>query len=59
MSGVVYKYMCGRCNSNYHGEMDRHVKVRSGKHIGVSPLTFKKTTPSRKSAICDHILNLQ
>ena len=57
VSGVVYKYTCGRCNSTYYGETDRHVKVRSGEHIGISPLTFKKTKPSKESAIRDHLLN--
>ena len=57
VSGVVYKYTCGRCNSTYYGEMDRHLKVRSGEHIGILPLTFKKTKPSKESAICDHLLN--
>ena len=37
--------------------MDRHVKVRSGEHIGISPLTLKKTRPSKESAIRDHLLN--
>ena len=55
--GVVYKYTCGRCNSTYYGETDRHLKVRSGEHIGISPLTFKKTKPSKESAIRDHLLN--
>ena len=42
VSGVGYKYMCGRCNSVYYGEMDKHLKVRSGEHIRISPLTFKE-----------------
>ena len=54
VSGVVYKYTCGRCNSTYYGETDRHLKVRSGEHIGISPLTLKKT---KESAIRDHFLN--
>ena len=37
--------------------MDRHLKVRSGEHIGISPLTFKKTKPSKESAIPDYFLN--
>ena len=37
--------------------MNRHLKVRSGEHIGISPLTFKKTKPSKVSAICDYLLN--
>ena len=57
MSAVVYKYTCGRCNSTYYGETDRHVKVRSGEHIGISRLTFKKTKPAKESAIRDHLLN--
>ena len=55
--GVVYKYTCSRCNSTYYGETDRHLKVRSGEHIGMSPLTFKKTKPSKESTIRDHLLN--
>ena len=39
------------------GETDRHLKVRSGEHIEISPLTFKKTKPSKESAIRDHLLN--
>ena len=57
VSGVVYKYTCGRCNSTYYGETDRLLKVRSAEHIGISPLTFKKTKPSKESAIRDHLLN--
>ena len=58
MSGVVYKYTCGRCNSTYYKETDRHLKVRSGEHIGISPkVIFKKTKPSKESAIRDHLLN--
>ena len=57
VSGVVYKYTCGRCNSTYYGETDRHLKVRSGEHIRISPLTLKKTKPSKESPIRDHLLN--
>ena len=57
VSGVVYKYTCGRCYSSYYGETDRHLKVRSGEHIGISPLTFGKVEPSKESAIRDHLLN--
>ena len=27
VSGVAYKYTCGRYNSTYYGETDRHLKV--------------------------------
>ena len=39
---VVYKFQCERCNASYYGETDRHLKVRSGEHIGISPLTFSR-----------------
>ena len=57
MSGFIYKYMCDKCNSSYYRETDRHLKVRSGEHIGISPLTFRKVKPSKESAIHDHLLN--
>ena len=57
MSGVAYKYTCGRCSSSYYGEKDRYLKVRSGEHIGISPLIFRKVKPSKESAIRDHFLN--
>ena len=34
----------------------RHLDIRSGEHIGVSPLTEKKVKESNNSAICDHLL---
>ena len=48
VSRVVYKHTCGRCNSSYYGETDRHLNVRSGEHIGISPLTFRKVKPSKR-----------
>ena len=53
---VVYEYTCGRCNSSYYGETERHLKVRSGEHMVISPLTFKKTKPSKESSIRYHLL---
>ena len=50
MSGVIYKYMCGRCNSTYYGEVEKQLKVRSREHIGISPLTFKNTKTSKESS---------
>ena len=57
MSGVVYKFKCGICYSNYYGDTDRHLKVRSVEHTGMSPLKFTKTEPSNESAICNHLIN--
>ena len=50
MSGVLHEYTCGRCNYFYL------VKVRSGEHIGISTLTFRKTKPSKESSIHDYLL---
>ena len=57
VSGVVYKFTCGSCNSSYYGETDQHLKVRSEEHVRISPLTFRKVKPSKESAIRDHLLN--
>ena len=57
ISGVVYMFQCGLCNESYYGEGIRHLDIRSGEHIGVSPLTGKKVKPSNNSAICDHLLH--
>ena len=51
ISGVVYKFQCGLCKGSCYGENIRHLDVRSGEHIGVSPLTGKKVKPSNNSAI--------
>ena len=56
VSCVVYKFQCGRCNASYYGETDRRLKVGSGEHIDISPLTFEKVKPSAKSSIRDHLL---
>ena len=56
ISGVVYKFQCCLCKESYYGENIRHLDVRSGEHMGVSPLTGKKVKPSNNSAICDHLL---
>ena len=41
-SGVVYKFPCGLCNQCYYGECVRQLAVRSGEHIGISPLNNKR-----------------
>ena len=54
-SGVVYKFQCWLCNESYYGECVRHLNVRIGEHIGISPLTRKKVKP-KGSAVSDHFL---
>ena len=44
-SGVVYKLQCGLFNEFYYGECVRHLSVRIGEHIGISPLAKKKVKP--------------
>ena len=58
-SGVVYKFQCGLCNESYYGECVRHLNVRIGEHIGISPLARKKVKPkcsavSRHFLLCNH-----
>ena len=54
-SGVVDKFQCGLCNESYYGECVRHLNVRIGEHIGISPLTRKKVKP-KGSVVSDHLL---
>ena len=56
MSYVVCQFQCGRCSASYYGETDRHLNIRLGEYIGISPLTFKKVKLSAKSSIRDHLL---
>ena len=56
-SGVVYKFQCGLCNQSYNGECVRHLAVRSGEHIDISPLTNKSVQSRKNSAVNHHLLN--
>ena len=42
---------------NYYGECVRHLAVRSGEPIGISPLTNKRVQPRKDSDVCHHFLN--
>ena len=63
-SNVVYKFLCGRCNTTYYGETCRHLNVRVSEHSGISPLTGKKSKAKTTTAVkdhmffCDHIVSL-
>ena len=39
--GVACKFQCGLCNESYYGECLRHLNIKIGEHIGISPLTKK------------------
>ena len=38
-SGGIYNFQCGFCNESYYSECVRHLNVRIGEYIGISPLT--------------------
>ena len=38
-SHLIYKFSCSSCNASYYGKTERHLNVRAGEHIGLSPLT--------------------
>ena len=44
-------------DKSYYEECVRHLAVRSGEHIGISPLTKKRVQPRKDSAVCYHLLN--
>ena len=54
-SHLVYKFSCGICNDTYYGKTERHIKVRSGEHLGISALTGKRVA-CKPSAVSDHLL---
>ena len=54
-SHLVYKFSCSSCNATYYGKTERHLNVRSGEHIGLSPLTGNRVA-CKTSAISEHLL---
>ena len=56
ISGAADKFLCDLCNESYYGKRIRHLYIRSGEHIGVSPLTGKKIKTSNSNHVCDHLL---
>ena len=54
-TGVAKKFQCGFCIESYCGKFFRHLNVRIGEHIGISPLTKKQVKPTN-SSIDDHLL---
>ena len=54
-SGVIYKFQCGLSNDSYFGKCVRHLNMRIGEHIGISPLTKKQVKP-QNSSVADHLL---
>ena len=54
-SGAVCKFQCVLCSESYYNECVRHLNVRIGKDIGISPLT-KKQFKLRNSPAADQLL---
>ena len=54
-SHLIYKFSCNSCNAIYYGKTERHINVRAGEHIGLSPLTGNRIK-CKPSAISDHLL---
>ena len=54
-SHLVYKFSCSSCNATYYGKTERHLNVRSGEHISLSPLTGNRVA-CKPSAISDDLL---
>ena len=52
-SNLVYKFKCNICNDIYYGKTIRHFPVRACEHLGITPLTEKKT----ESPVFDHIVH--
>ena len=55
-SHLIYKFQCSNCNITYYSETERHLKVRAGEHISMSPLTGKRVNNNKKSSVKDHCL---
>ena len=53
-SSIVYRFQFGLCNDTCYGETVRHLVIRSGEHIGLSHLTYKKVKTER--SVRDHLL---
>ena len=54
-SGVIYKFQCGLRSESCYGECMRHLDVRVGEHISISPLTRKQVKP-KNSSVANHLL---
>ena len=52
---VLASQTCKRKWHDFYGECIRHLNVRIGEHIGISPLT-RKQVKSKNSSIADHLL---
>ena len=54
---MAYKFQSGLCNESYYGKCVRHLVVRCGEHIGISPLTNRRLQLRNDIAVCHHLSN--
>ena len=54
-SSVVYSFTCRCCSASYVGQTTRHIHTRISEHLGVSPITGKKSTSPTTSSIHSYI----
>ena len=54
-SSVVYSFTCRCCSALYVGQTTLHLHTRISEHLGVSPITGKKSTSPTTSSIHSHI----
>ena len=59
LSGLVFKYKCGGCNTTYNGKNKRHFKTQISQHLGSSHLTGKKAKiyNNKLTAIQEYLLS--
>lgn len=55
ISGNGSKFQCGLCIESCYDKSMRQLDIRSGEHIGMSPLFGRKVKPVNGSAIFDHL----
>ena len=55
-SHLIYKVQCSNRNITYYGEIERHLKVRTGEHINMSPLAGKRVNNNKNFSVNDHCL---
>ena len=53
-SSVVYLFKCRCCSASYVGQTTRYLHTRISEHLGISPITGKRTSNPTKSSVLSH-----
>ena len=56
-SDLVDKFECNICHGIYYSKTKGHFKVKACKHLGIMPLTVKKSESSKERAVFDHVVH--